>query len=122
MKRAAFFLALVAFLVLPGCKGPLPVEPYVSAPPHLFAGTDGNTTVLYGQATGVAGVRVLPADDASLHVLGPVRLEEGRVIVRRRKPEAVSLSLRPGEPLPAWTRHLFTPGEVRAFGLTFQDG
>lgn len=118
--RALVRFALFLVVAATGCSG-IPVEPYAYAPPHFFAATDGNVTVIYAKVEGTAGVRLLPATEASVHLLGPVQLEEGRVLVRRNRPEKTSLSLRPGDPLPAWCRHLFTSTEVGALGLAFSE-
>lgn len=114
-------LAICAFtaLVLFGCTG-TPVEPYAYVPPNFFAATDGNVTVIIAKAeSGSAGVRILPATEASIHLLGPVPITGGKVLVRRRKPEKVALSLEIGDPLPEWCRHLFSSTEASALGVTF---
>lgn len=98
-----------------------PIEPYLYAPPHLGAATDGNVTVLVAKIEGRAGVRLLPATDDSLHLLGPVETEAGRIVVMRRRPVKERLVLRPGDPLPEWSRHLWSPSEAAALGLTFAD-
>ncbi len=111
-------LSLLLACALAGCKSPLPVEPYAFFPPSLGAATDGNVTVLLAQGEGVAGVRLFPASETSVHLLGPVKPSAGKVVVIRRNPRE-HLVLDPGAPLPAWTAHLFTAAEASAFGLTF---
>lgn len=119
MKKALFTLLLVLALAVPACAGGAPVEPYAYSPPNFFAATDGNVTVLFAKAEGAAGVRVLPATETSFHLLGPVQIEQGRVLVLRRKPERLTLSLQVGDPLPHWTSHLFTAQEAATLGVTF---
>lgn len=115
-------IVVVALALGLGCASTgLPVEPYLYAPPNLFAGSDTNVSVLIAQGDAAAGVRLLPASETSVHVLGPVTASGGKVLVNRRKPEKVNLILDRGSPLPSWTRHLFTETEARGLSVTFAD-
>lgn len=117
-----FLLTVLVAVLCVGCASTgLPVGPYLYAPPNLFAGTDTNVTVLIAQGEATAGVRLLPASETSLHVLGPVSASQGKVIVWRRKPDKVNLVLDRGQALPTWTRHLFTESEARGLALSFSD-
>ncbi len=112
------FLPLL--LLFMACAG-TPIEPYAFFPPNLGAATDGNVTVLVAQGEGQAGVRLLPASETSIHLLGPVRPEAGKVIVIRRKPVKERLVLDKGQALPSWCRHLFTDAEAAALQLEFRE-
>lgn len=115
-------LGLAATLLLFGCTSPavgsvaaVP-EAGTFAPPTVLGRFDGNAFVGWAQTT--AQVEVWSKDDGG-PIYGPLEIPGGKVVAYRIKDKLKHESDWPGA-LPEWSRSLFRPSEIAAWGLTFQ--
>lgn len=77
--------------------------------------TDGAVLVALGELEGDFTVY---SKQPGIQVFFPTQVQEGQVtVINQATGEELHLAL--GEPLPAYCRSLFRPGEAEALGLTF---